>query len=407
VKDKLSHRLAVELELKAPNEDVPVLVEFSGPLESVRAFLQQSVRQHFRLTPMVALSLAAGDVRKVAKDPRVVKIWRDRPIHTCLDNSVPLIGAPQAWQAGFTGKGVKVAIVDTGVDTEHPALAGRVISVHDATGEGFSDSNGHGTHVAGIIAGSDSRYRGVAPEATLLASKVMGAFGSGSTSWAMAGVEWAVEKGAQVINLSLGSDGACDGTDPLSRTCDAAVERGVVVCVASGNMGPLGGSVGSPGCARQVITVGASTIGDKIADFSSRGPTADGRTKPDILFPGHNIISARARGTRMGNPVSDLFTQASGTSMACPHASGAVALIIQARPGLSPAQVKELLMSAAMDLGYPPNVQGAGRADVYAAIRGERATRPPQPAPPGVPVGSGGGCLPPVFWGVAARRARR
>jgi len=102
----------------------------------------------------------------------------------------------------------------------------------------------------------------------------------------------------------------------------------------------------------------------------------------------------------MGNPINDLFTEASGTSMACPHASGAAALLLQAQPGLSPAQVKELLMGAARDLGYPPNVQGAGRADVYAALRGERTPRPPQPAPPpGLPVGRG--CLPPLFWGLA------
>ncbi|MDP2727440.1 MAG: S8 family peptidase [Dehalococcoidia bacterium] len=399
MKEKLCHHLAVELDLTATHEEVPVLVEFLGSAESVRALLQQPARQYFRLIPMAALSLTPRDIHKVAKDPRVVKIWRDRPIHTCLDSSVPLIGAPQAWQAGFTGRGVKVAIVDTGVDIDHPALAGRVAATHDVTGEGFSDANGHGTHVAGIVASADSRYQGVAPEATILAVKAMGAFGSGSTSWAIAGLEWAVENGAQVINLSLGSDGNGDGTDPLSRACDAAVGRGVVVCVAAGNMGPLSGSIGSPGGARQVITVGASTDGDKVADFSSRGPTADGRTKPDILFPGHNIISARARGTRIGNPISDLFTEASGTSMACPHASGAAALLLQARPGLSPAQVKELLMGAALDLGLSPNVQGAGRADVYAAIRGERAPRPPQPAPtPGVPTGKG--CLPSVFWGL-------
>ncbi len=406
MREKLSHSLAVELDLMAAHQEVPVLVEYSGPSEAVRSFLQQPARQYFQLAPFAALSLNPGDVRKAAKDPRIVKIWRDRPVHTCLDTSVPIIGAPQAWQAGFTGRGVKIAIVDTGVDADHPALAGRVILRYDATGEGFADTNGHGTHVAGIAAGADSRYRGVAPEASLLAAKVMGSFGSGSTSWAMAGVEWAVAQGAQVINLSLGSDGACDGTDPLARTCDAATERGIVVCVASGNAGPLGGTVGSPGCARKVITIGASTDGDKIADFSSRGPTSDGRTKPDILFPGHNIISAKARGTRMGNPVGDLFTEASGTSMACPHASGAAALILQASPGLSPDQVKELLMGAAVDLGYPPNVQGAGRADVYAALRGERTPQPPQPGPPpGPPVG--GGCLPPPFWRAAAGRARR
>ncbi|MDP2661477.1 MAG: S8 family peptidase [Dehalococcoidia bacterium] len=400
MREKLSHHLVVAMGMAATQEQLPVIVEYSGPSESVRAFLQQPEARHFHLTPFAALSMTPGDIRKVTKDPRIVKIWRDSPIHTCLDRSTPVINAPQVWQAGFTGRGVKVAIVDTGVDVNHPALAGRVVATHDVTGEGFGDANGHGTHVAGIVASGDSRYRGVAPEASLLAAKVMGAFGSGSSSWAMAGVEWAVENGAQVINLSLGSDGANDGTDPLSRTCDAAVGRGIVVCVAGGNAGPLGGSVGSPGCARQVITIGTVTDDDKIADFSSRGPTSDGRTKPDLLFPGYNITSLRAGGTHMGNSVGDLFTEASGSSMACPHASGAAALLLQAKPGLSPAQVKELLAGAAVDLGSPPNVQGAGRADVYAALRGQINPRPPQPAPsPGTPPSSPGkGCLPSIFW---------
>lgn len=413
--EKLAHSLSLELELAEPHREVPVLVEFAGPTESVRTFLHHSIRHQYQLTPFASMSLTPPDIHKVAKDPSIVKIWRDRPVHTCLDASASIISAPQAWQAGFTGRGVRIAIVDTGVDVNHPALAGRIAATHDATGEGFGDSNGHGTHVAGIAAGNDSRYRGIAPEATMLAAKVMGAFGSGSTSWAMAGVEWAVANGAQVINLSLGSDGACDGSDPLSKTCDAAVARGIVVCVAAGNTGPLAGSVGSPGCARGVITIGASTDNDKIADFSSRGPTADGRPKPDVLFPGHNIISARARGTKMGNPINDAFTEASGTSMACPHASGAAALILQARPGITPSQVKDLLMSSTADLGLPPNVQGAGRADVYAAIRGERSSRPPQqpapsPSPSPYPLPAppqGQGCLPSVFWRPAARRAKR
>ncbi len=399
LREKLSHRLSVEMQMTAAHEELPVIVEYSGTVESVRAFSHQSVRQHFRLAPFAALSLTSRDIQSVAKDPRIVKIWKDSPIHTCLDKSAPIMGAPAVWQAGFTGRGIRVAIVDTGVDVNHPSISGRVIATHDLTGEGFGDANGHGTHVAGIVASADSRYRGVAPEASILAAKVMGAFGSGSTSWAMAGVEWAVEKGAQVINLSLGSDGANDGTDPLSRTCDAAAGRGVSVCVAAGNTGPLSGSVGSPGCARKVITIGASTDDDRVADFSSRGPTSDGRTKPDILFPGHNIISARASGTKMGNPINDLFTEASGTSMACPHASGAVALLLQARPGLSPAQVKDLLTGTAVNLGIPPNVQGAGRANVYGALRGERSSDPPQqPQPSPTPAQPGKGCLPSIFW---------
>jgi serine protease AprX len=400
--EKLCPRLAVELELAGVEEEIPLLVLFRGEPEAVKALSAHlPVQHHFRLTPTATLSARPREIKKLSQDPRVVKVWRDRPVHACLDTSVPLIRAPQVWETGFTGRGIRIAVLDTGIDREHPDLASRVALTQDFTGEGFADHNGHGTHVAGIIAGQGSRYRGVAPEASLIGVKVMGAGGSGMMSGTMKGVEWAVEHGAQVINLSLGSPGACDGTDPLSRTCDAAVERGVVVCVAGGNLGPLSGSIGSPGCARQVITVGASTDRDRVADFSSRGPTLDGRVKPDILCPGHNIISARAQGTHMGNPIDELYTEASGTSMACPHASGAAALLLQAKPGLSPAQVKELLMKGARDLGLAPNTQGAGRADVYAALRGEAAPAPPEITPvptpaPGAPVARG--CLPPVFW---------
>jgi serine protease AprX len=380
-------------------ETIPIIVRYS-PVVSKDWAIQRDleVRHTYQLIPAVATRVTQARLEELTDDPDVELIWPDLEVHTMLDRSVPIIRAPLVWDAGDTGQGVKVAVVDTGIDPEHADFAGRIVAVTDFTGEGTADNNGHGTHVAGIIAGSgaasDGQYRGVAPGASLMAAKVLKGDGTGLMSDVMAGIEWAVQQGAQVINLSLGGPPTpCDGSDALSATCDAAVQAGVVVCVAAGNSGPSARSVGSPGCARQVITVGAAVASptdyDTIADFSSRGPTADGRVKPDVALPGVDIAAARARGTSMGRPINDFYTQASGTSMATPHASGVAALILQKEPGLTPAQVKERMTRAARDMGLDPNVQGRGRVDAYAAYLGEAGEPLPPPPPP-----PGSGCLP-------------
>jgi serine protease AprX len=278
---------------------------------------------------------------------------------------------------------VAVAILDTGIDPGHPDFAGRILAMQDLTGEGPRDNHGHGTHVAGIAAGAGRDYRGVAPEASIYAAKVLHGDGSGYMSEVIAGLEWAVQRQVRVINLSLGGLGPCDGTDALSTACDAAVERGVVVCVAAGNYGPGPSTIGPPGCARKPLTVGACSNQDTIAIFSARGPTGDGRVKPDVLMPGVDIVSCRAQGTAMGSPVDRLYTRASGTSMATPHAAGTVALLLEVFPHLTPAQVKERLMDTAKDLGLDKNAQGEGRADAYQAYLNEPFGLPPSPPPPG------------------------
>jgi serine protease AprX len=208
----------------------------------------------------------------------------------------------------------------------------------------------------------------------------------------MAGIEWAVDQGVHVINLSLGSDGACDGTDALSTLCDEAVrQHGVVLCAAAGNAGPGASTVGSPGCARWVVTIGAVNDADGVTNFSSRGPTSDGRVKPDLVFPGAGIVAAQADGTALGSIVAPGYIRLSGTSMATPHAAGSVALLLQAKPELTPNQVKWALLVAALELGTDPNAQGSGRGDVFAAyqkILSETPPdlpEPPQPGPPGPP----------------------
>lgn len=379
--EKITASLAGRLEAQGPAAEVPIIVRYQRHLAITRRATAGIVpRYQFRLLAASALRATPQQIQTLAADPAVEKIWEDLPVHALLDVSVPHIRVPQVWASGFTGRGVKIAILDTGLDPDHPDFRGRIVNGADFSGEGARDRNGHGTHVAGIAAGAGSRYRGVAPSAGILVGKVLHNDGSGMMSDVIAGLEWAVEQGAQVINLSLGSSGPCDGSDALSETCDLVVAQGIVVCVAAGNDGPWPSTIGSPGCARQVITVGASTDRDGVARFSSRGPTLDGRTKPDILFPGEGIVSCRAANTTLGTPVDDLYTSVSGTSMATPHAAGAAALLLEAEPDLSPADIKARFVKAALDLGLDPNTQGAGRVDVYAAYQNEAAPGPaPQP----------------------------
>ncbi len=406
----LAARMQVREESFAPQAlPLPIIVLYRPGLLSAADVVPgiSAAERVFRLIPATVNRATPEGVDQLSNRDDVQMIWYNAPVHTLLDVSVPLIRAPEVWQAGITGKGIKVGIVDTGIDPNHPDLAGRIAQMKDFTGEGPSDNNGHGTHVAGIVGGtgaaSNGKYRGVAWECSFYTAKVLRGDGSGSMSDVMAGVEWAVQQGVQVINLSLGSDGACDGTDAISVTCDAAVGKGVAVCVAAGNAGPGASTVGSPGCARTVITIGATDKEDQVASFSSRGPTLDGRVKPDVCFPGVNIVSARAAGTSMGTPVNDYYTRASGTSMATPHATGSCALLLQAKPGLSPQQVKDLLMNTAKDLGLDPNSQGKGRADVFAAYQLALGQTPEPPPPTPTPTPEPGGCLPTIQRLLAGR----
>ncbi|HFB52734.1 MAG TPA: alkaline serine protease [Anaerolineae bacterium] len=365
-------------------ETVGVIVRHRGEM----FFSQAEGDTHtFKLLNATAMRVRPDAIEALSDRDEIEFIWADLPVHTCLDVSVPKIGVPAVWDAGFTGAGIKLAIVDTGIDPTHPDFSGRIVARKNFAGGSKNDENGHGTHVASIAAGTGSKsggkYRGVAPGAELYIAKVLDASGSGSMSGVMSGVEWAVEQGAQVVNLSLGSVGPCDGTDALSTLCDTAVrDHGVVLCVAAGNEGPGASTVGSPGCARLVITVGASSDTDAIASFSSRGPTGDGRVKPDIVFPGVGIVAAQAAGTQLGTVVEPGYISLSGTSMATPHASGSACLLLQANGSLTPAQIKSALRNTAVDLNQPANEQGAGRANVFAALQEiSGGTPPPTPEP--------------------------
>ncbi|SIN44130.1 S8 family serine peptidase [Micromonospora cremea] len=304
----------------------------------------------------------------------VARIWLDGKVRPALEHSVPQIGAPAAWAAGRDGNGVKVAVLDTGVDATHPDLAGRIAEAQDFSGSGSArDGHGHGTHVAATIAGSGAASagvrKGVAPGAQLLVGKVLDDAGSGYDSSIIAGMEWAAHSGAKVVSMSLGGS-ATDGTDPMSQAVnDLTAETGALFVIAAGNEGTPR-SVGSPGAAAAALTVGAVDRDDNLADFSSRGPRlGDNGLKPEITAPGVGIIAARAAGTTMGTPVGDAYTTASGTSMATPHVAGAAAILAQEHPDWTAGKLKDALVSTTK---ANPELtvfeQGGGRVDVARAL---------------------------------------
>ena len=301
----------------------------------------------------------------------VEKVWLDGKRKSTLDHSVPQIGAPAAWDAGFTGAGVKVAVLDTGVDQTHPDLADREIAEKNfSEAPDNVDNFGHGTHVASIVAGtgakSGGKFRGVAWGASILDGKVLDDFGSGSESGIIAGMQWAAEQGADIANLSLGG-GDTPEVDPLEEAVNTLSEQfGTLFVIAAGNSGPQEGTVGSPGSAEAALTVGAVDDEDALADFSSVGPrTGDGGIKPDITAPGVDIVAAKAANGQIGDPAEDGYVSLSGTSMATPHVAGAAALIAQQHPDWTGAQLKAALTgSAKPTAGLSAFQQGSGRVDV-------------------------------------------
>jgi subtilisin family serine protease len=324
-------------------------------------------------------SLASGAQAKSASSTAVKKIWLDRLLKPVLDQSVPQIGAPAAWEQGYDGRGVRVAVVDGGVDTTHPDLAGKVVAARDFTGAGNIDTVGHGTHVASIIAGSGAasagRYRGVAPGAEIINAKVCT---SGCPiSAILAGIEWAVtEEGAKIVNISLGSANTPE-IDPVEEAVNTLTEDyGALFVIAAGNSGGFM-TVSSPSTADAALSVAAVDRSDVIAPFSSRGPRAEDKAiKPEISAPGVAIVAARAAGTSLGTPLNDSYTAVSGTSMAAPHVAGAAAILAQLHPDYTPAQLKAVLMGSSRASVGPVFAHGAGRVDIPAAIAAAVSAEP-------------------------------
>lgn len=305
-------------------------------------------------------------------DNGIAKLWLDGRVEAALKDSVPQINAPQAWAEGYDGKGTKVAVLDTGIDEDHPDVKDRILETRSfVPGEEVDDKNGHGTHVASTIAGSGAASggvnKGVAPEAGLLVGKVLSDEGSGADSGIIEAMEWAKAEGADVVSMSLGSSIPDDGTDPMSQAVDAlSADGGPLYVIAAGNAYGAG-TIGSPGSAEKALTIAAVDKQDNRAEFSSMGPlTRSYGLKPDLSAPGVGINAAASQSVP---GIEGMYQSMDGTSMATPHVAGAAAILKERHPDWTGQRIKDALMTSSKVLpAYTPYEQGTGRVDVKAAI---------------------------------------
>ena len=396
---ELSHLYAKAQRGPAKNQTVKVIVQYRRVPSAARAtpaMQRRGGRLHAQLHMIqgAAFTIPVSALPALEADPEIVSVTIDHPLKSLDDYTNAAMSASGATSFGYDGTGVGVAVIDSGINDAHSDLwtstghSSRVVYHQDFTGTtSFSgtkqvwDLYGHGTHVAGIIGGSGKksggRFSGVAPNVNLVDLRVLDASGSGSDSMVIAAIQQAIALqntyNIKVINLSLGR-GISVGyaQDPLCQAVESAWNNGIVVVAAAGNFGRISvngsngyGTITAPGNDPLVLTVGAmksmgtySRTDDQIASYSSKGPTTyDHVVKPDLVADGNLVVSLDAPGSKLeaefpGNEVAgtssvkDYFTL-SGTSMAAPAVAGAVALLLQKNPSLTPDQIKARLMKTA------------------------------------------------------------
>jgi len=381
------------MEQKGASDGIPVIVMLEkerGPKDLTSFTGKVDPKFEFAAINGFAATMNKGQIERLSHVPWVVQVEYDHPVYATLGTATTWFGVQKARtdfgvtgdrngnETSYTKDDIVVAIIDTGIDPGHVDLdGGKIIGWKDYVNSQTTpyDDHGHGTHCASIATGEgqgNPTYKGVAPGAALVGVKVLDSAGSGSMSNVDAGIQWCITNkatyGIEIISLSLGTSGSSDGTDSTSQMVNSAFNNGLVPCVAAGNSGPAKYTIGSPGAAANAVTVAAMAdvgeLGFQLASFSSRGPTADNRTKPDIAAPGVNIMAAQ-KGT------TNQYVSMSGTSMATPFTAGTCALILDANPALTPAQVKSTLTGTAID--WAPAGQdvdyGFGRLDAYAAVK--------------------------------------
>ena len=380
-------------------EAVPVIVSFDHQVES--SIRQEAldlcstgscneVHGELRTPKGFYGKISPGTIRRLTEQDGVRKVFHDREVRSFLDVARKSSGVTEVQaQEGLTGKGVTIAVIDTGshphVDLMKPDS--RIVAFADLVGgeEEPYDDQGHGTHCAGDAAGnghlSEGLYAGPAPEAKLVGVKVLDKNGSGQLSQVIKGVEWCVENrekyDIRILSLSLGAPAfESYRDDPLAQAVEAAWHSGLVVCAAAGNEGPYPGTISTPGHDPVILTVGSADDRNTVdrkddvkASYSSRGPTLDLLVKPDIYAPGTNIISLSVPGSPLEeqmpeNRVNEYYINLSGTSMATPFCAGVAALLLEANPTLSPNDVKSILKFTAQ----PMEGDQAGYLDVGRAV---------------------------------------
>ena len=348
-------------------ELVPIIIEFDAGAEPDREILKElgcKSRHVLKSLNGISAECPADAILQLASLDSTAYLWEDAVLSLALDQSVPLINATAAWQTFGNGTGINVSIIDSGINTSHPGLAGQVILENDFTPEGITDDRcNHGTPVACIVGCNDATYKGVAPGAKMFNAKVARVVSEDPlqcgifSSDAIAAIDWSIAHGAQVIQMSVGSGMSSCYQSALSVAVNNS-GKNITIVIPAGNGGPGNQSMWVPGCAENALSVGASN-GNIVESYSSRGPTDYGISKPDIVAPGTGITAANNDGSTFGDHT--------GTSFASPHVAGVAALMLQQKR-LTPVIIKQIMKSTAVNLGYDINTQGAGRIDAWAAV---------------------------------------
>jgi len=366
--DKVDRELKEKIKKKEKSkENVKVIIEVKNEdLTQISNLVEESggvVDGEFKIGNSIIADVPADAIQALSYNKNIRGLWDDREYNMLLDTSVNQINVPSAWNLGYNGTGIKIAVLDTGIDNTDEMLAGKVVAAEVFTGENHTeDKQGHGTHIAGIVAGN-GKYKGVAPAALLLNAKVLTDTGSGSTSTIIKGINWAVENDADIISLSIG--GAYENSDgPLNAALKDAIDAGVIVVISSGNCGKDCPSsncgsfrgVTKPADLEEAIAIGAVGKNNEWACFSSGQEFGD-YIKPDLVAPGVDVTSSY-----LGNAYRAL----SGTSISAPFVVGVAALMLQKNSSLNQSSLKSLLENNAVDLGVEGKdvKYGSGMVDV-------------------------------------------
>lgn len=369
---KLCHVLSAKI-MAQSREEVPVIIQFNNASLNIKrdiSSLSTKFKSNLPIIDGFAGYMNTESIYRIIDNPEIEYISFDSKVYTLLDIASPTIESYFPHDKGYKGEGITIAVIDTGTamhsDLTRPQ--NRIIGFKDLINNKDRpyDDNGHGSHVSGIIAGngysSNGKYVGVAPKANILSIKALDESGGGSSSNIIEAISYIIETkdkyNTKIINLSIGTpaNSICE-KDPLCRAVKKAVEAGLIVVVAAGNSGPGKGTILSPGTSVNAITVGAvddkrtiDPFDDTIAPFSSRGPTLEGLRKPDLFAPGVNINS-------ISNKYLDSYSSLSGTSMATPLVSGAIALMLNKDKDLKPEEVKDILVKSCIKLEDPSGNQ--------------------------------------------------
>lgn len=370
-----------------------IIIECTGKALCASIAEIGNIKYHLPLINAYVLEVKEEDVALLCNTPGITLVHNTTSVTTQMQHARKVVKADAAHRMGIYGRDITIAVLDTGISPvkDLTATPQRMLAFKDFINsvDNAYDDNGHGTHVAGIAAGSgmcsDGKYAGIAPMANVIGIKVLDEDGNGSSSDVLAGLQWIVDNkcryNIRIANLSVGTHEIFHN-DPLVRGVEAAWDCGIVMTIAAGNNGPTPSSVTSPGISRKVITVGTSDdhapveiLGRTAQYYSGRGPTNECIIKPDILAPGAAIISClsqnlpeRRSKSLSANIVTPNYLSLSGTSMSTPVVSGAIALLLELHPHLHPDEVKLLLKLSSADLNKPKNHQGWGLLDIERLI---------------------------------------